>query len=72
MEKMDQLIKLQRAVAKRNWDEVEEAIGVLTETIVDDCINPTIERVYSPTFSAGYTRYHGNSGLSGGCMLAAA
>jgi len=73
--KLTILIALQRAIAQRNWDEVEKEIGVLTETIVDDCTRPVIKRVYRPTvpiFSHAVTRYHGNSGLSGGCMPAAA
>ena len=71
--KMEQLIAVQRAVAKRDWDEIEKELKALTETIVEDCIKPAvIERTYIPSFSAGYTRYAGNSGLSGGCMPAAA
>ena len=71
--KLKAVIALQKAVARRNWEEVEKETDSFTEIIAADCIDPPIiERVYAPSFSAGVTRYAGNSGLSGGCTLAAA
>jgi len=62
------LIALHKAVARRNWDEVDEEIERLTEIIEDAYTTPIIRRVRVPIFSAGSTRYYGNSGYSGGCM----
>lgn len=65
---LKRLIALQRAVARRNWEEVEEEIEGLTEIIADDCTKPIIRTVVrDPVFSPSITRYYGNSGLSGGC-----
>jgi len=67
------VIALQVAVGQRKWDEVEKETDNLTEIILGDCTKqPIIERVYTPSFSAGTTRYAGNSGFSGGCILATA
>jgi len=67
---LKRLITLQRAVAKRSWEEVEEELEDLTEIISADFIKPATRTVR--IFSAGTTRYCGNSGLSGGCIPAAA
>ena len=64
---LKRLIALHKAVARRNWQEVDEEIEGLTEIIEDVCTTPIIRRAAVPIFSAGCSRYHGNSGLSGGC-----
>lgn len=64
---LKRLIALHKAAARRNWDEVDEELEALTETIEVACTTPIIRRVKVPIFSTGSTRYYGNSGLSGGC-----
>ena len=64
---LKRLIALHKAVARRNWEEVDEEIEGLTEIIEDACTTPIIKRVDRPIFSPSITRYYGNSGLRGGC-----
>jgi len=67
------LVRLEVAVMRRNWEEVEKEVDNLTAIILAEYTKPVVrERIIEPVFSAGYTRYAGNSGFSGGCMRAAA
>lgn len=65
--KLTAVMALQKAVARRNWEEVEKEVEDLTAIIVEECTRPIIKTVTRPVFSAGISRYIGNSGYSGGC-----
>lgn len=74
-EKTKMLLKLQKAVARRDWDAVENELDALIETTLDDSTSEKVSRAIDLRRSYSLSsapRFHGNSGFSGGCTTAAA